>query len=333
MTSPRITLAVLAYNQSCFIDDAVRSALAQRCEPIEILLSDDASPDSTFQQMQALAQEYAGPHQVVVRRNETNLGIGGHFNALMEAARGELVVLMAGDDLSLPNRVALTAQAWDASQGRLDLIACDVIDMDRDGQDHGVIVTDDLAACDSAKSWALHRPYIVGAGHALTRRQFRHFGPLRAGVNLEDQVNTLRAVLLGGAITLRTPLVRYRRGGVSTRQQALTAQAYVELIKRQSARQVALYGQWLADAAKAGRANTIEGVFRREHHRERFIRSLLESPDFLGRLKATRQARSVALGWRVRKLIYWQWPAMAAFIRRLQHVIKKIRHGQAWSRG
>ncbi len=52
---PRITLVVFAYNQSAMIDAAIDSALVQVCEPIEILLSDDASPDDTFARMQARA--------------------------------------------------------------------------------------------------------------------------------------------------------------------------------------------------------------------------------------------------------------------------------------
>ena len=85
---PRITLVVFAYNQSAMIDAAIDSALAQVGEPIEILLSDDASPDDTFARMQAKAAAYRGPHQVRVRRNPTNLGINGHFNAVVEAAQG-----------------------------------------------------------------------------------------------------------------------------------------------------------------------------------------------------------------------------------------------------
>lgn len=330
MNPPRITLVVLAYNQSRFIDDAVRSALAQTSEePIEIVLSDDASPDTTFAQMQRLAMAYCGPHQVVVRRNERNLGIGAHFNTVMQAARGRLVVLMAGDDISMPERVSRMAQAWDASNGRLDLIACDLIDMDIDGNNLGRIAPDDLALWRGPHDWARQRPHIVGAGHAITRRQFERFGPLQPGVSLEDQVNTLRAICGGGAVTVREPLVRYRRGGVSTLEQALTAQTFVALIKRQSARQVALYGQWLSDAEQVGCRDVIESVFRREYDRERFIRQLLEAPGLAGRVRATRAADTVALGWRVRKLIYWQWPALAAFIRRRQAHSKARRRRKA----
>ena len=66
---PRITLAVLAYNQSHFIEDAVRSALGQVCEPVEVLLSDDASPDTTFANCRFQAYSECG---LTPRRCETS---------------------------------------------------------------------------------------------------------------------------------------------------------------------------------------------------------------------------------------------------------------------
>ena len=56
---PRITLLVFAFNQSAMVEAAVRSCLAQESEPLEIVLSDDASTDDTFAVLQALAADYS----------------------------------------------------------------------------------------------------------------------------------------------------------------------------------------------------------------------------------------------------------------------------------
>jgi glycosyltransferase involved in cell wall biosynthesis len=328
VVKPRITLAVLAYNQSRFVDAAVASALAQECEPVEVLLSDDASIDTTFEQMQAQAQAYRGPHQVVLRRNPRNLGIGEHFNAVLREARGDLLVMTAGDDISLPQRVAKTAQAWDASGQRLDLIACNLIDMSPEGEDLGVLEVDDLAQWKTLDDWARRRPYIVGAGHAFTLRLFQRFGPIPTRVAYEDQVNTFRALCGGGAVTLHEPLVRYRRGGVSDRMREFSGAHYVEWTRRQNIKHVALHEQWLDDARVAGCHDLVAAATRREYDRELFIRELLAAPDLAGRLRVTRQARHVDLGWRVRKLMYWQWPEVAARVRRLQAQWKLVRHGE-----
>ncbi len=49
---PLVSFIVLAYKQKQFIREAVQSALAQSYEPLEIILSDDASPDVTFEVME-----------------------------------------------------------------------------------------------------------------------------------------------------------------------------------------------------------------------------------------------------------------------------------------
>lgn len=318
MSTPRVTLAVLAYNQSRFIDDAVRSALGQYGECIEVLLSDDASPDTTYEQMRRLAAAYRGPHEVVLRRNPRNLGIGQHFNEVMRAARGDLVVLMAGDDLSLPARVARTTEAWDESGGRQDLITCNVIDMDQDGTDLGILAVDDLARWKTVDDWARRRPYIVGAGHALTRQLFERFGPLLPGVVYEDQVNVLRALCGGGAVTLREPLVRYRRGGVSDSRLQLTGAQFAAWTRRQSGNELALHAQWRADARLAGCFEQVDAATRRRHDRHAYVHDLLAAPNLAARLAVTRGAQQVGWLWRVRKLLYWQWPSLAARLRQLK---------------
>ena len=108
--SPRACVLLLAYNQQETIESAIDSVLGQRCEPIEIVLSDDASSDRSFELMQAAAERYRGPHRVRVRvATTTNLGIGQHYNRLVRETRAPLLVTAAGDDISTPDRVVAPA--------------------------------------------------------------------------------------------------------------------------------------------------------------------------------------------------------------------------------
>ena len=104
--APRASLLLLAYNQERYAEEAARSCLAQDSEPLEIVFSDDASSDRTHDILSSVAAGYRGPHRVVVRRNETNLGITGHYNWLVEASSGELLITAAADDTSCPDRAA-----------------------------------------------------------------------------------------------------------------------------------------------------------------------------------------------------------------------------------
>lgn len=311
-SGPRITLAVVAYQQSALIDAAVQSALGQQCEPIEVLLSDDASPDDTFEKMQAMAAAYTGPHQVVLRRNPSNLGIGKHANAVLQAARGELIVLMAGDDISHPDRVARTAQAWDASGQRLDLIASHLIDMSHDGQSLGEKRVDDLSAWGTAQQWVQRRPYVVGAGHAITRRLFERFGPLSPQVMGEDHVNTLRAIMAGGACTVDAALVHHRRGGVSAKRRALSAPEVVQRLLRGNRNAVAELTQMLADARLAGQAHVIEPALTQSLAREGFIRDMFAATRLSSRLALLVRDRRAKLAVRLRMLVYAACPQLLA---------------------
>src|SRR5215210_6354943 len=101
-----------SYNQETFIREAVRGALAQTYSPLEIIFSDNGSQDRTFEIIREETADYKGPHRVILNRNDYNLGIGGNYNRVMEIAQGELVVVAAGDDVSLLSRTEETVRIW-----------------------------------------------------------------------------------------------------------------------------------------------------------------------------------------------------------------------------
>jgi len=84
---------LLAYNQARYIRDALEAALSQTYEPLQIVVSDDCSSDRTFEIIQSVASEYVGPHQIVLNRNDRNLGIAAHVNKAMGMCAGQYVVL------------------------------------------------------------------------------------------------------------------------------------------------------------------------------------------------------------------------------------------------
>jgi glycosyltransferase involved in cell wall biosynthesis len=48
MSFPKVSVILFAYRHERFVAEAVASMLAQDCPPIQIVLSDDNSPDRTF---------------------------------------------------------------------------------------------------------------------------------------------------------------------------------------------------------------------------------------------------------------------------------------------
>jgi glycosyltransferase involved in cell wall biosynthesis len=215
---PLLTLAVAAFNQERFVRAAVEGAFAQTYSPLQIILSDDASKDRTFAIMRELAAAYRGPHQVVLNQNPTNAGLASHSNRIFSLARGELVVLNAGDDISLPHRVAAIAQAWEASGRKSFGVHSRVLDMDDSGRVQGETPSglrrgvfqfeDGLAAV--KQFMREEQPVILGCTAAWHRALFDKFGPLPLDVMYEDMTLGFRARLLGGMAFIDDPLVLYR---------------------------------------------------------------------------------------------------------------------------
>lgn len=309
---PLVSILLITYRQRETIGDALRGALAQTWQPLEIIASDDASGDGTWEALCAAAEGYAGPHRLRLNRNDSNLGIGAHLSRLAQLAEGELLVVAAGDDVSLPQRVQRIVEAWLAHDRRPDLIASALADIDAAGAVHGEIVPSDLARYTSLTQWAAEPPHVVGAAQAWTKRMFDRFGPLPPGTVAEDLVMVFRAIGSGGAITLREPLVQYRRGGISRRRRNLHARDVVERLLKNNRHALVETEQMLRDARLMQRHDEIGPHLERVLDRERFIATLFGAGSVMQKLRVAVRSHRQPLALRLRLLTYAAAPWLLA---------------------
>jgi glycosyltransferase involved in cell wall biosynthesis len=95
----------------------VESALAQRFDDLEVLVSDNASEDGTREAMEA----YRADPRFRYVRNQTNLGMVGNWRkAVFEAARGEFFLILSDDDTLL--RTDYLAKAMALVDGHQDVV-------------------------------------------------------------------------------------------------------------------------------------------------------------------------------------------------------------------
>jgi glycosyltransferase involved in cell wall biosynthesis len=218
---PLLTLFVMAYAQQEHVAEAIAGAFAQTYEPLEIILSDDASPDRTFAIMEEMAAAYSGPHRVILNRNPKNLGITAHIDRIMEISSGALVIQNAGDDISEPDRAAALAEAWLASESangrRADFVHSSLRRLHPDGRLTPSPVHDHRAMGADATPLdvVMFRHKLVGASAAWTPHLFEAFGPIGAQATVEDYPLAFRAALEGGIAYVDRPLLRHRVGGHS----------------------------------------------------------------------------------------------------------------------
>lgn len=263
---PLVTFALFAYNQEQFIREAVEGALNQDYAPLEIILSDDSSTDRTFEIMKEMAFEYTGTSIIVLNRNMKNLNIGGHINTVMQLAQGELVVVAAGDDISLPNRVTTLVKAWITEKRQPDLLCSDYIAINKSS-----LIIGEGKGCKpeqlNANTMASFGYGVLGATAAWTKSLWKGYNTLPENLVHEDVVMPFRAVMKGGIKYVQTALVLYRQN-VSTWVPRSETTSPIEMQKRTltlSYNAIITANTQIADATKANRLELIPYITKRLH--------------------------------------------------------------------
>jgi glycosyltransferase involved in cell wall biosynthesis len=110
--SPLVSIGMPVYNGEKTIQQALDSLLAQDFEDFELIISDNASTDSTGN----ICQLYAA-RDIRIRycRNEKNIGPTANFNRLIHIARGKYFMWAADDDLWESSFVSCMVDALDSN--------------------------------------------------------------------------------------------------------------------------------------------------------------------------------------------------------------------------
>lgn len=214
---PRVTFILLAYRQEPFVRAAVAGALAQDYPNLEILISDDCSPDATFDVIEEVVRGYEGPHTVTATQMPHNVGLAEHLRTVVGRATGELLVLAAGDDISLPQRTSRLVETWLSAGGGPAVLYSDCRMINLTGEmvvERSPVMRRVPPTFAEACRGNLD---VHGATSAVTASLFTDFPAIAPDVIHEDRVLPFRALLLGGSVLyVDEALVDYRfEGGVS----------------------------------------------------------------------------------------------------------------------
>lgn len=209
---PLATLVVFFYRQEQFVQDTVMGALAQSYPNLEIILSDDCSPDGTFDAIQRAVQGYHGPHKVVLNRNERNLGLVPHVNKLLfELSNGEFIFLNGGDDISMPERVSWTMDYFQENPF-ITAVTGSYFTIDKNGKEIGKAICDrdSLLKVDDKKYLTSELFMTGGVALSFRRKILDVFGKLTHDCQTEDSVIRFRSILLGPTLRSSKIFLKYR---------------------------------------------------------------------------------------------------------------------------
>lgn len=212
-SGPLVTYRIQCYRHEGFVQSALSSVLAQTYKPLEILLTDDGSPDGTFEVAKEVASQYRGPHRIVLYRSETNRDILAHWNDALHWMRGSFFLSMSGDDMAEPAQVEELVAQWMQS-GAGSSVWTNYRMIDANGRDLGIGLPPGhpytLNLCDYADGRFLDFPY--GGLGGYTREVIDRFGDAPAHLGsrgLEHHIG-FRAALLGPKRHIGKTLFRKR---------------------------------------------------------------------------------------------------------------------------
>ena len=243
---PLVSFCIVAYKAEAFIAEAINGAFAQDYPNMEIIMSDDCSPDRTYEIMQEMAASYKGPHAIILNRNQTNLGPRENYNkALYELAHGEILVIADGDDISVPERTRKCVDVM-LAHPTISSLSCVSRKIYADGSLSDVNPIDTIS--DGHVSIYTLWDYLnsgmmmnSGDSRVLRRSVIDSFPPLKWSFS-EDVFLFVRSFYVGDVALIHEPLVKYRQHDGSimgkARQRKKVSKEKLQQFEQTSAKQL-----------------------------------------------------------------------------------------------
>ena len=125
---PKISVLMGVYNCAPYLREAIDSILNQTFSDFEFIIVNDGSKDNSAEIVKEYAQR---DERIVFIENDKNHGLAYTLNHGLEYVKGEYIVRMDGDDISLPDRFEKLIEAANNNPG-FDVIGtgCDLFDED-----------------------------------------------------------------------------------------------------------------------------------------------------------------------------------------------------------
>lgn len=218
---PRCAVVLCSYHGERFLPAQLASLRAQTRQPEVYVLSDDASSDGSWPLLQAFAADRSSAGcEVVLHRNERNLGYVRHFEQALQRADAELLFPCDQDDVWHSHKIARMAEMF-ARRTQLLVLHGDARLVDADGQPSGrrlfevlEVAPGELEAMHAGRAFEvlLRRNIVTGAAMALRRRLLASALPVGEGWAHDEWLAILGAIE-GEADTLEEVLIDYRQHG------------------------------------------------------------------------------------------------------------------------
>ncbi len=205
----KISIILITYNHERYILDALQGILSQTIPPDEVIIADDCSTDST----QAIILDFVNKNSLHDKWklifNESNVGITKNARNALDNATSDIIVGMAGDDISLPNR-CLHAIDLFKNNPDIDMIAGSILKIDEYNNIIGELTYPNKIYNEVVPVIKNGTPNVFPVGVSYRKRIFDTFGPLPTDVPNEDDQLMFWGILDKGVLCSSEIVAKYR---------------------------------------------------------------------------------------------------------------------------
>ena len=207
--SKKISIVLICFNQEDYIVEALDGIRNQTETPHQVIIADDASKDKTQVIIRDYVNKYALYHWTLLL-SEKNRGITENLQRGLNECTGEIIIAMAGDDISLPERCAVTDELFSRNP-QVNVVANSGYIINSSGEITGEKNEEDaLNSSDVVKVIRFGFPGIHPVGQAFRSVIFSKYGPLPLDVPNEDDQLSFRGIVDGGILTSSIKTYKYR---------------------------------------------------------------------------------------------------------------------------
>lgn len=209
---PTISILMPIFQQKWLVEKAIRSVLAQRSVVAEIIISDDASNDETFQRahacVSAAVSEGKLPHRVFLRRG-TNRLRRDHLLLLSDHASCDMVMQAHGDDVSYPWRAHSLVDIFCATRAVVIGSLFNAMDASKTKIDESRVEPTSVSIKVLSQEEVINGlEHLIGSSQAWKRSALSIFDRLESRVApvSHDRILPFRGSLVGKVVMVLDPL-------------------------------------------------------------------------------------------------------------------------------
>ena len=210
-SAPSISVVIPCYNAAAFLRATIESILGQTQPVLEVIVVDDGSTDDSAN----IAESFGPPVRVI---RQPNQGESAARNRGIEAAGGEWVAFLDADDLWLPTKIELQAEAIRSAPADVVCVTGDFL-LFGEGQEERL--------CSLPARYDAPHPlremlvgFTVHIDCAVVRRAAALRTPFPESIlHAEDVIFFVLLRSQGRFLRIPEPLARYRRHGPQQSQE------------------------------------------------------------------------------------------------------------------